>query len=362
MFIARWVKDVPGQLIARGSWVLFAAVVFVGVHPGGVSAEEAGELRQPDDGGTKPQGETDRAASWRLLTGTDVAEELSAAPPESAAPGDAAKAGADTGWADNLSLFLGLTGSKGPEDLGINANFGFRTAVNWGLPVWEEYGLGVQFGSSLNYSRTAVRVLSMISDTHDRIENFSTAGVFQRSNLGVNWGVVYDFVDERYYSSFTLGQWRGQVGYDVTANDEVGLWGAWREHGANASVDDETFSLRPILQGNIFWRHVWRNEITTRAWVGVAEEHGRFIFVAPGEPPVHHPVVFGADVFVPLTDYLSIFGEANFITPNDSGTVTATFGIAFYPGGGATRAARSRFAPLLPLANNPTFATDLRQP
>jgi hypothetical protein len=265
------------------------------------------------------------------------------------------------GLVDNLSLDLGLNGSKGPEDLGINANFGFRVAANWGYPVWEDHGLGVQLGTSLNYSRTAVRVLRAIDNTHDRYENFSTGGVFQRTDFGLNWGLVYDFVDERYYDHLNLGQWRGQVGYDITDDDEAGVWGAWREHGDATVVGDAAFSLRPILQGNLFWRHTWAHDIMTRGWVGVAEEHGRFLYVAPGESPVHHPFVFGADVFVPLSDYLSLYGEANFITPNDSGTVTAFFGLAFYPGGGARTAAHSRFAPYLPLANNPSFAIDLRQ-
>jgi hypothetical protein len=294
------------------------------------------------------------ADSWKLVSGEDAEVPLPAA---EAQPAPAEHAG----WADNLALYLGLNGSKGPEDLGINANFGFRTAVNWGLPVWQEYGLGVQVGSALNYSRTAVRVLRSVDGTRDRWENFSTGGVFQRAPCGINWGLVYDFVDERYYSSLTLGQWRGQVGYNLTDNDEVGAWGAWREHGEAAAVAGEAFSLEPILQANLFWRHTWPNEAVTRLWVGVAEEHGCFLLVAPGESPVHHPVVFGADIYVPLNDYLALYGEANFITPNDSGTVTAFFGFAFYPGGGAKAASRSRFAPYLPLANNPSFAIDLRQ-
>jgi hypothetical protein len=294
------------------------------------------------------------ADSWKLVSCEDAEVQLPAAESQPA-PAEHA------GWADNLALYLGLNGSKGPEDLGINANFGFRTAVNWGLPVWQEYGLGVQVGSALNYSRTAVRVLRSVDGTRDRWENFSTGGVFQRAPCGINWGLVYDFVDERYYSSLTLGQWRGQVGYNLTDNDEVGAWGAWREHSDAAAVAGEAFSLEPILQGNLFWRHTWPNEAVTRIWVGVAEEHGRFLLVAPGESPVHHPVVFGADIYVPLNDYISLYGEANFITPNDSGTVTAFFGFAFYPGGGAKAASRSRFAPYLPLANNPSFAIDLRQ-
>src|SRR5262245_55025096 len=38
---------------------------------------------------------------------------------------------------ENLSLFGGLEGAKGPDDLGINANFGLRGHLNWGYPIWE---------------------------------------------------------------------------------------------------------------------------------------------------------------------------------------------------------------------------------
>ena len=296
----------------------------------------------------------EQADSWRLVAGQDEAQVLPSSDAEPAPAGHA-------GWADNLSLFLGLNGSKGPERPGHQRQLRLPHRYQLGRAGVEEYGLGVQLGTSLNYSRTAVRVLRAIDGTRDRWENFSTGGVFQRAPCGFNWGLVYDYVDERYYDHLDLGQWRGQVGYNVTANDEVGIWGAWREHGDATAVADEAFSLEPILQGNLFWRHTWPNEAVTRLWVGVAEEHGRFLLVAPGEPPVHHPVVFGADVYVPLNDYLSLYGEANFITPNDTGTVTASFGFAFYPGGGARAASRSRFAPYLPLANNPSFAIDLQQ-
>ena len=74
---------------------------------------------------------------------------------------------------------------------------------------------------------------------------------------------------------------------------------------------------------------------------------------------VNHPLVFGADFYVPLNDWVFLFGEANFITPNDSGTVTATLGVAI-TWGGARNVARNRFAPLLPVANNPSFAVNLR--
>jgi hypothetical protein len=263
-------------------------------------------------------------------------------------------------WLNDLSLFLGLDGSKGPEDLGINANMGFRAAVNWGYPIWERAGLGVQLGTAINYSETAVRVIQSVDGVRDRFQSFTTVGIFQRTDIGLDWAFGHDFLSEHYYQGIDVGQWRAQIGWNFSEFNEVGLWGAWRDRSDNGSVAGQFFNLQPIPQINLFWKHVWENDATTRMWIGMADEHGRFVLVAPGKTPVHHPFVFGADLFIPLSTHLALFGEANFITPNDTGTVTATLGFAFIPGG-AHRAVHSRFAPMLNLANNPNFALDLRQ-
>jgi len=265
-------------------------------------------------------------------------------------------------WLDNLSLTGALNGAKEPEDLGVNAHFGYRFAANAGIPLWEEVGLGFQVGTAVNHSDNAVRVFKVLGATTEQTQSFTSVGLFQRTNCGLNWGAVYDVRYEEYYGNFWFGQVRGQVGYQFTTTDEVGVWGTLRTQSETVlNTAGDLLQLQPINQVNLFFKHVWGEQQVTRVWVGVAEGHGRYLLVAPGEGPVKHPITFGADVHLPLSDYLAIVGEAQFITPNDTGTVTAMLGIAFYPWGGARRAGSNRFAPMLPLANNPSFAVDLRQ-
>jgi hypothetical protein len=76
-------------------------------------------------------------------------------------------------------------------------------------------------------------------------------------------------------------------------------------------------------------------------------------------PAVRNAFVYGADLQMPLNNWIAIYGEANFITPASSGTVDAYLGFVFYPGGGARNALQKRFAPLLPTASNTSFAVDL---
>jgi hypothetical protein len=260
---------------------------------------------------------------------------------------------------DGLSLFAGLDGSKQPQDLGVNALMGGRAAFNWGIPVVNEWGLGVQVGLAYNFSDNAVQVLHRLGVSDRRDQLFNTLGVFQRTDWGLNWSVAHDYLWESYYDDFRLGQWRARVGYQATATDEFGAWGTVRDFGDNGTVAGTPVYLRPIQQVNAFWRHVWASSAWTTLWIGVAHEHSRFVLVLPDQPAVQNAFVYGADLQIPLNDWWAIYGEANFITPASSGTVDAYLGFSFYPGGGARNALRKRFAPLLPVASNTSFAVDL---
>lgn len=105
-------------------------------------------------------------------------------------------------------------------------------------------------------------------------------------------------------------------------------------------------------QGSLFWRHTWCNSAETRVWAGRADDHVEW--------------VFGGDFRVPLSDKCALIGEANFIKPSASGfpigaseeVWSLSMGVAIYPKHTATHASDSRYAPLLPVANNGTFAVD----
>jgi hypothetical protein len=260
---------------------------------------------------------------------------------------------------DGLSGFAGLDGSKQPQDLGVNANMGGRIAFNWGIPIVQEWGLGVQVGVAYNFADSAVQVLHRLNISDRRDQLYNTLGIFQRTDWGLNWSVAHDFLWESYYDNFQLGQWRARVGYQLTAADEVGVWSTIADFGDSGSVMGVPIHLRPINQVNAFWRHVWPSCAWTTLWVGGAQEHGRFVLVLPDTRDVRNSLVYGADLQIPLNDYLAIYGEANFMTPVSSGVVDAYLGFVFYPGGGARNALQKRFAPLLQTASNTSFAVDL---
>src|SRR6056297_907136 len=231
------------------------------------------------------------------------------------------------GLLENLSLFAGLEGSKQPQDFGVNANFGGRFHANLGIPLIESEGLGLQIGTSLNYTDNAVQVFERLNGYRDRFQNFTTVGLFRRANNGWTWAAGYDFLFQDYYDNFNLGQWRGDVSYRLDRCNELGTWFAIRGHSDDGFYDAIPLTLRPITQGSLYWRRNWENDIQTTLWAGIADGHGEVNLALGDLEPVNERFVFGADVFVPISPKLAIFGQANFITPADSGTVDSFFGL-----------------------------------
>lgn len=264
-------------------------------------------------------------------------------------------------WRDNLSLFLGYEGSKQPQDFGVNAHFGGRTAINWGVPIVEDWGLGLQIGSAINATANAVQVNERVDGNSSRTQSFTTIGLFQRFESGLKWGVVHDFLYQRYYDDFTLSQWRGYFGYQFSDRTELGVRMAFHEKEDEGFYATVPVQLRAIDQGSLYWRHTFQQGAQLGCWFGVAEGHNE-PNVALGDLPRQDGVfAYGSDVFCPITDRMALFGEANFLTPADTGTVDAYLGVEIFPWGGARRARNRRSAPLQSVGGNTNMSVDLRR-
>lgn len=59
-----------------------------------------------------------------------------------------------------ISFYVGLEGSKQPQDFGANANVGGRFRANISGPLFEQHGIGYQIGTALVTSATAFKFLS----------------------------------------------------------------------------------------------------------------------------------------------------------------------------------------------------------
>lgn len=267
------------------------------------------------------------------------------------------------GWFDELTFFGGIDGSKQPQDFGVNANLGGQAHVNWGLPLSEEWGLGLQVGETLVATDNAVRVHELLGEATTRFQSYTTLGLFQRVG-DLSWGFAHDWLNEDSYDNFSLRQWRVRVAYDVCPRDQLGVTGnisSGSDAGVYSGPTPVALRLQAIDQVSLYWRHWWPTGVQTTAWGGVATGHGENNAVTGPAPRFGNSFLMGADILAPLNDYLAIYGETNLIFPADSGTVDAFLGVQLYPGGGAKRARRGRFSPLLPVASPTSFSTDLLQ-
>jgi hypothetical protein len=93
--------------------------------------------------------------------------------------------------------------------------------------------------------------------------------------------------------------------------------------------------------------------------LGLAEGHGEDNAVTGFSPPKDEQLLFGSDIFMPLSPSLAIYGECNMIMPTDTGMVDAFLGFQWYPTARAFNARRGEFSPLLSLASPVSFAVDL---
>ncbi|MEQ1730899.1 MAG: DUF6666 family protein [Vicinamibacterales bacterium] len=292
-----------------------------------------------------------RAAAALVLL---LAPQVSFAQTSSAGPG------LTESWLDRVNVFIGLDGSKQPQDLGINANMGPRFAVNFGAPIAKASGLGVQFGSAVNLSDAAVHVLDQVDGTSRRTQMFTTLGLFQRAG-SVSWGVAFDALHQHYYDNEWMAQIRGEVSTGIGASNQVGVWFTAPTRHADAAVATTAVRLEPIAQVNGMLRHSWPSGARTGVWVGVAEGHHNVVLVFPDNSRDRHVVVYGAEVSMPLNERWSVTGATNLMTPTATGTVDAYMGVTFNLGRSKARPTTT-FVPLLGVANNTAFSVDLSRP
>ena len=259
-------------------------------------------------------------------------------------------------WLD-LDFFSSVDAFKGPVDLGnSNGNFGLGSGVNAAVPVVARMGIALQAGVSDVVSNLKGSPLPE-PDAECRNQVFATVGMFQRlgcDERAFTWGFAYDWLFDRYYVDFHLGQWRAKAAYTFDSGNEVGVQASVPEHGSSGTIltfigTTEEVRIKPISQGYVYWTHTWCNEASLTGRFGVAERPGEF--------------VFGAEGRVPLNRYMALTSDISYILPNASGGPVGqteeiwnvSVGIEIVPGG-FNHGCPCRFRPFLPVADNGSLA------
>lgn len=256
-------------------------------------------------------------------------------------------------WWENFTVSGGVQGFKSPIDLGRNGNFGLREGFNWGLPVYQPYGIGAQVG--LNALQSSLSGNNLARSTNEaRSQLFITAGLFRRALVGQHWqgGVAYDYLHDDYYITNDLHKIRGELSFVASNNDDIGAWvsiglddadspGSYWNNNNTCWTSNDLYAF--------FWRRTLTSGTLARAWAG---------FSGSGDG------MLGGELRVPVTKRLAVESNVNYLIPRHgsdpygAGTEEAwnvAIGIAWYPGGNAVCSTFSPWRPLFGVADNAIF-------
>jgi hypothetical protein len=270
-----------------------------------------------------------------------------------------------------LGMF-GFDSFKGVSDDSYNSNFGAVVGINAAMPVLFERGIGWQLGMTYGaYDWDGDLPSGLRKENSMQQQVFVTTGFFRKAgdDQRLSFGIVYDWMinDQWGYLGThpTLGQWRGQAEWALSGRNAIGVYGCLRDRFADQVVTDvRTVSVRnqPVTQVNLFWHHKFAWGADSWVWVGAPEKYR-----------VNHDGSFGdwiigAKIEAPLSDYLAVYGNAQFMHPSAHAGKLASMeeswnigaGIVWYFGGHAhSRAINGKcWTPYMPVANNSTFLVD----
>lgn len=268
----------------------------------------------------------------------------------------------------NIIGFAGLDTWKTQADTDWPSQFGVVNGVNAAapLPGLSRYGIGGQLGASYGIYDLQGRETGGDGDRGSSQEQlFITSGFFRRADaqMPFNLGVAYDaMINDNFGEDSNepyLGQWRGLIGFCLSARNEIGWWGAF--HDRRDTQDGITY--RTVQQNNMYWHHNFLGGADSWLWVGIPERNR-----LTGDGNLYEWNLGGL-VNVPLTARTGLYGSFAYFCPSaPAGTDAAVeeeayqlgMGLSIFLGATSRNAsvAGRTWAPLMPMANNGNMVVD----
>ena len=275
--------------------------------------------------------------------------------------------GCHCGILQHASLFAGVQGFKGPLDQGANGNFGFHEGINFGGPVTNLLGgqllreIGFQIGGSIVESDlSGSSPLGQVSSSN-RDQLFLTGGLFHRAMCdGLQWGVVYDYEHDPYYTTQDYYQFRAELGLVHTGCYEIGVTASFGNN-QQYSVEQLVGGVPTLVPNNAqplqlytgFLRKYFAEGGEARIWGGATNMGDGLI---------------GAELHLPLAGSIALENSFQYMIPNNGGSAAGQAReswclmaqLVWTPGRPARCVQNDAYNPLLPVADNGSFIIDRR--
>ena len=220
---------------------------------------------------------------------------------------------------ENLELFAGAHGFTGPNNRG-SGSFGFHEGLNLGTPFI--CGLALQGG----YQATQSNFEGTFFTPDDRTQSFVTVGAFRRVDLGLQGGVVVDYLGDKWDCDINLAQLRGELSWKMPCEHEFGFWFAAGLDRSSivardvqfplpggeedtVEITDGTFTVEPLDIYAFFYRKQLACGGECRAWAGFTDESQGLM---------------GGNLSLPVSNCLSFATDFLYIMPREASTTSFT--------------------------------------
>lgn len=247
-----------------------------------------------------------------------------------------------------LTFDGGVHAFKNPLDIGRDrGNFGLNLGVNVGgqMTWFGAPGLGYQVGARFASSQLHGDSATGTSDAHT--QTFVTAGLFRRRAVGLQYGIVYDMLNDERQGTMDFGQVRGLISVTNPRGHEIGF--QFTSETTNAQLNGVTY--QPLDQYLLFYRlHGCQG--------GEFRVKGGFDSDSKG--------IVGADFSVPLTDRWSLETGFTYVIPEeDNAGVGAQeeawnvgMNLVWHYGCRAKKSYQSQYRPMFRVADNSSLIID----
>ncbi|MEM7785059.1 MAG: DUF6666 family protein [Planctomycetota bacterium] len=247
------------------------------------------------------------------------------------------------------TLFSTPGGAAG--QLSDDSSYGFYQGMNFGLPLCRiSCGL---FSGQFGFRTTQTNFDGSLDTSADREQLFVTGGFFRRVDYGMQYGVVFDYLNDEWFSDAEVVQLRGEIGYVYSGGTTFGF------RFATNLQDDFT---NATFGGNTFTNLNTTTDDNYRFFVRYDAPNGGFGDFFAGWSESDQAII-GLDSDLPLTNRLSMQAGFNYYL-SDQGLPAGAIGqggnageayniyvgIAFRPRG--REFYRSYERPLFPVADN----------
>ncbi len=258
----------------------------------------------------------------------------------------------------DLSVWAGVHGFRGPRDFAplppggarrSDSNFGFQEGINISgrAPL---IGLILpQVSYQLGYQAVQSRFSGTATSPDDRSQQFVTAGLFRRVRTGLQFGVVWDLLNDDLDEDVDFHQIRTEISLKSPRGREVGFFST---SGTNSNIIDGIV-YEATDQYALFVRWNFGKGYQCRLWGG-----------ATGSSEG----IFGGEFSAPLNDRWSLQTGFNYLITDQPDGINGVSeeawnigtNLVWHLGRTARRGCRSPFRPLFSVADNGWMVIDNR--